>query len=280
MLQPAGWGKSLEEGSILMSESQVVVRSLETGVTWVEINRPDALNALNSAVLTELYFALSKIAEDPAIRVVVLRGAGEKAFVAGADIREMSAMNRPEASDFSRLGHSVATLLENMPKPTIAAVHGFALGGGMEMAIACDFILASERAVFGLPEVSLGLMPGFGGMLRLQKLVGVSRAKELIFTGAKFNAEEARLLGLVRTVVPSAGFFEEVEKIATQLAGFSMTAITEAKALIQEFSEPGGLHSKVDAEALQFGALFDTNDAREGMTAFMEKRKAEFERNT
>lgn len=259
--------------------SEVIVRDGGGGVTWVEINRPEALNALNASVLNELYLALHRLARDPAVRVVVVRGAGEKAFIAGADIKEMSALNRPEASDFSRLGHSVAILLESMPKPTIAAVHGFALGGGTEMAIACDFILASEKAVFGLPEVSLGLMPGFGGMLRLQKLLGVSRAKELIFTGAKFNAEDARVMGLVRQVYSQASFFEDVAKVAAQIAGMSATAIMEAKALIQEFSEPGGLHSKVDAEALHFGALFDTKDAKEGMAAFLEKRKPEFERN-
>jgi enoyl-CoA hydratase len=247
-----------------------------SGVCELTINRPEALNALNIGLLTALRERLTGIARDPSVRVLVIRGAGEKAFVAGADIREMQGMDRTQAARFSRQGHSVCMLLEEMPKVTIAAVHGFALGGGTELALACDFILASEKAQFGLPEVSLGVIPGFGGTIRLARVVGVARAKELVFSGDRIQAAEAKELGLIRTVYPQESFFAEVRAVATKIARQSLSAVITAKNLMNEFEETSGVHPKVDAEIYRFSALFGGADQLEGMKAFSEKRPARF----
>ena len=206
----------------------------------------------------------------------MIRGAGEKAFVAGADIREMQSLSRSAAAEFSRLGHAVCLLLEQMNKVTIAAVQGFALGGGTELALACDFILASEKAQFGLPEVTLGVIPGFGGTVRLMRVLGISRAKELLFSGERIKAQEAKELGLIRTVHPQEGFFNEVEAVAKRIAKNSLSAVTTAKALMNEFEESSGIHPKVDAEIHRFSGLFGSDDQKEGMAAFTEKRPAAF----
>jgi enoyl-CoA hydratase len=248
----------------------------DSGVVVVSINRPDALNALNQAVLLELKKTLMELSSDADARVIVLRGEGDKAFVAGADIREMQNMTRGQATDFARLGHSVCLLLEQMPKVTIAAVHGFALGGGTELSLACDFIMASEKAQFGLPEVSLGVIPGFGGTIRLSRAIGTAKAKEILFSGYRFKAEEAKSLGLIRQVYPQDQFFNEVMTQAKKIASNSLGAILSAKKLMNEFEETVGTHLKVDAEAHQFGTLFESFDQREGMNAFVEKRAAKF----
>ena len=225
----------------------VAVEHHEPGIAVVSINRPEALNALNKRVLTELKAALEVISSDPKVRVVVLRGAGEKAFIAGADIREMQNMNRSEAADLSRLGHSVCLMLEQMPKVTIAAVHGFALGGGTEITLACDFILASEKALFGLPEVSLGVIPGFGGTIRLARAVVIACAKQLIFTGARINATEAKDLGLIHHIYPQVSFFDDVLAYSKKIAVHSLDAIVVAKKLLNEFEENIGTYFKIDA---------------------------------
>jgi len=252
------------------------VENLDAGIVELSIHRPEALNALNIQLLGDLRERLKRISKDSSIRVLILRGSGEKAFVAGADIREMQGMFRSEAARFSRLGHEVCLLLEQMPKITIAAVHGFALGGGTELALACDFIMASERAQFGLPEVSLGVIPGFGGTLRLQRVVGSSRAKELVFSGDRIKAAEAKDLGLVRTVLGHEDFFEQVRGFARKIAANSLDAMIAAKDLINEFEESVGVHPKVDAEIYRFSALFEGPDQREGMMAFSEKRSPRF----
>ncbi len=248
-----------------------------SGVCELTIQRPEALNALNIEVLNELKVTLEEISKSSEIRVLVLKGAGDKAFVAGADIREMQAMDRSEAAIFARLGHHVCFLLESMPKVTIAAVHGFALGGGTELAMACDFIVASEKAQFGLPEVTLGVIPGFGGTIRLMRLVGLARAKELIFSGERIKAPEAKELGMIRTVIPQEGFLEAVRAMATRIAQNSMSAIIAAKSLMNEFQETVGIHPKADAEIHRFSGLFVSADRVEGMLAFTEKRPAHFE---
>lgn len=254
----------------------IQVEAGASGVTTVIINRPDALNALNWDLLTELKAELEKLSRDPGVRVLVLRGAGEKSFVAGADIKEMQPMDRSKATNLSRLGHSVCMLLEHMNKVTIAAVHGFALGGGTELALACDFILASEKALFGLPEVTLGVVPGFGGTIRLSRAVGSAVAKELIFSGLRFNAQEAKEMGMLRVVYPQATFFEDVTKLATKIAQNSLSAVITAKKLMNEFEEIVGIHPKVDGEIHQFAALFQSQDQIEGMAAFSEKRAPKF----
>jgi enoyl-CoA hydratase len=260
-----------------ISFTSIRLERREPGLAIVRIARPQALNALNTVTLRELREALRQLATDSSARVVVLAGEGEKAFIAGADITEMKDKSTSEGVEFSQVGHEVTKLLELMPKPTIAAVNGFALGGGTEMAIACDFILASETAVFGQPEVGLGIIPGFGATARLAKFVGFPRAKELIFTGRKFKADEALRLGLVAEVIPSSEFWDRVLAVATGIARQSSTAIAKSKSLLNEFSESVGLHMKLDAEAQAFGGLFGTADQREGMTAFVEKRKPLFQ---
>jgi len=249
----------------------------DSGILVVIVNRPEALNALNGKVLTELKSALNEAAQDPSVRVVVLTGDGPKSFIAGADILEMKSKVPQEAVEFAQQGQEVTKLLERMLKPTIAAVNGFALGGGCEMAMACDFIVASETASFGQPEVGLGLIPGFGGTIRLIKHVGLARAKDLIFSGRRIKAPEALQMGLVSQVFAAEGFLEKALEVARQISLNSAPAIAKAKALMNEFSESVGIDSKLDAEAHTFGRLFGSFDQREGMEAFASKRRPGFE---
>ena len=275
MLQLDGWVENQEEDFISM-DKLIKIERHEPGIAMIIINRPDALNALNHAVMVELKAAVEAVAKDSTVRVVILRGEGDKAFIAGADIREMQMMDRSAATDLSRLGNSICLLLEQMPKVTIAAVHGFALGGGTEFALACDFILASEKAQFGLPEVSLGVIPGFGGTIRLARAIGTSRAKQLVFTGERLKAEEARQIGLIRQVYAQDSFFKEVMELAVKTAKNSLIAIVAAKGLMNEFEENTGTHFKIDAEIHRFSGLFEHTDQREGMNAFIEKRQPMF----
>ncbi|MBC7384661.1 MAG: enoyl-CoA hydratase/isomerase family protein [Cryobacterium sp.] len=254
----------------------LLIEHAHPGIAILKINRPKALNALNSATLLELRRALLSLAQDDAVRVIVFTGEGEKAFIAGADISEMKDLTPGDGVGFSQVGHEVAKLLETMPKPVIAAVNGFALGGGTEMAIACDFIIASEKAIFGQPEVGLGIIPGFGGCFRLARAVGLPRAKELIYSGRKVKADEAKAMGLVNHVLPAEGFMEAVLVHAKSIALQSASAVSKAKTLMVEFTEAMGLNTKVDAESHAFGRLMGSFDQREGMTAFTEKRKPEF----
>jgi enoyl-CoA hydratase len=254
----------------------ISVKKIDFGVLELTIQREESLNALNIQLLMQLKAKLESISKDDSVRVLILRGAGEKAFVAGADIREMQNMSRSDAAGFSRLGHDVCLLLEHMPKVTIAAVHGFALGGGTELALACDFIMASDRAQFGLPEVSLGVIPGFGGTIRLQRVLGGPRAKELLFSGERIKAAEAKELGLIRAVIPQEGFFDHVRSFAQRISKNSMDAVVAAKRLMNEFEESVGVHLKVDAEVHRFSSLFEGADQREGMNAFVEKRSPAF----
>jgi len=260
-----------------MTPKNLVLERSDPGIQVVKISRPEALNALNTETLHELKQVLTKIAADNSVRVVVLTGAGEKSFIAGADIAEMKDKSVGEGTRFAQLGHEVTKLLELMPKPTIAAVNGFALGGGTEMAIACDFIIASDKAVFGQPEVGLGIIPGFGATIRLSKFVGMPKAKELIFTGRRIKADEALAIGLANHVYPAADFMPKVMDLAKSMATQSFSAISKAKQLMNEFSETVGLNFKLDAEAQAFGLLFGSVDQREGMNAFVEKRKPSFQ---
>ena len=260
-----------------MTPSNLVLLRQPPGILVIQIDRPTALNALNTETLQELHDVLKGAAVDQAIRVVVLMGGGDRAFIAGADIVEMKGKNHRDAIEFSKLGNEVAKLLELMPKPTIAAVNGFALGGGCEMAMACDFIVASESAVFGQPEVGLGLIPGFGGTFRLMKLVGMARAKDLIFSGRRIRAPEALQMGLVSQILPVADFKEKVMELAGQISRNSLSAVMKSKQLINEFSESVGLSFKADAESQAFGRLFGSHDQIEGVSAFVEKRKPSFE---
>jgi enoyl-CoA hydratase len=281
MSPQGGLGKKLEEAFTVMTLNNTFnnlkIEKLEKGVTVLKIARPQALNSLNTETLHEMKKALTAIARDSSVRVLVLTGEGEKAFIAGADIVEMKDKNVSEGVLFAQLGHEITKLLELMPKPTIAAVNGFALGGGTEMAIACDFIVASDKAVFGQPEVSLGIIPGFGATIRLAKFIGFPLAKELIFSGRRVKAEEAKEIGLVNHVYPSDSFMKSAIELAHSISQHSYSAIARAKALMNEFSESSGLNFKLDAEATSFGQLFGSADQREGMAAFVEKRKPAFQ---
>ncbi len=259
-----------------MAYKNLIIEQKPMGVTVLKISRPAALNALNTETLGELAQALGNISKDPSVRCLIFTGDGDKSFIAGADIIEMKDKNVEDGIEFAQSGHTVARMLETMPKPTIAAVNGFALGGGTEMAIGCDFILASDKAVFGQPEVGLGIIPGFGATFRLARFVGWPRAKELIFSGRRIKAEEALRIGLCNAVYKPEELMEKALELATQIASQSAIAVMRAKELMNQFCEPE-LHSKVDHEALAFGQIFGQADQREGMGAFAEKRKPKFQ---
>jgi enoyl-CoA hydratase len=255
----------------------LLIERREPGITVLKVNRPKALNALNSATLRELVDVLPKLVDDISVRVVVLSGEGDKAFIAGADISEMKDLSPSDGVVFSQLGHQVAKMIETFPKPIIAAVNGFALGGGTEIACSCDFIIASEKAVFGQPEVALGVIPGFGGTFRLSRFIGMPRAKEWVYSGRKIKAEEAFRVGLVNHLLPTDGFLDAAIEHAKAIALQSSSAVAKAKALMVEFTEAVGLNTKIDAESHAFGRLMGSHDQREGMGAFLEKRSARFE---
>jgi enoyl-CoA hydratase len=218
---------------------------------------------------------LRELAEDDGIRVLVLTGAGDRAFAAGADIKEMESMDVSEARAWGELGHECGRLLETMPKPTIAAVNGFALGGGCELALACDLRYASAAAKLGQPEVSIGIIPGWGGTQRLARVVGIGRAKELIYTGRMVDAEEALRIGLVNAVFAPEELLEKVLEIARSLAAKSPLVLAAAKEMTNR-SLQGELDAGLSEEAERFALLFDSEDQKEGMRAFVEKREPRF----
>ena len=245
----------------------VLVENAE-GVALVTIDRQDALNALNVETLTALRDRLRELAADDTARVIVLTGAGEKAFVAGADIKYMAGLEPGPARDWGGLGHEAALLLEEMPKPTIAAINGFALGGGCELALGCDIRFASSRARLGQPEIDVGIIPGWGGTQRLARVCGIGVAKELILTGRMVDAEEALRIGLVNAIADPV--LDHALDVARKLAEKAPLALAAAKRLIN--ASPGAL----DREAVEFGELFASEDAKEGLAAFAEKRPPTF----
>jgi enoyl-CoA hydratase len=252
----------------------VRVERQEDGIAVLTIDRREKLNSLNPQVVEEIGNALLDLEDDPP-RVTIVTGAGERAFVAGADISAMNEMTPLEAKKFSELGHAATALLDRSPVPTIAAVNGFALGGGCELALACDIRVAAENALFGFPEVTLGILPGLGGTQRLPRLVGPGIAKELIFSGRRIKAEEARMLNLVNRVVPEGEAFEAAKELAGEIASNGPVAVRHAKQATNKALNVD-LTSGLEYEADQFALLFATEDAREGMGAFVEKREAEF----
>jgi enoyl-CoA hydratase len=242
-------------------------------VALVTVDRQEAMNALDVATLTELRDRLREVAADEDVRVVIVTGAGEKAFVAGADIKYMSGLGVDEAKAWGALGHEAGRLLETMAKPTIAAVNGFALGGGCELALACDIRYASSGAKLGQPEVNLGIIPGWGGTQRLARVCGLGIAKELIFTGRVVGAEEALRIGLVNGVHDPV--LEQARETAALLASKSPIALGLMKQLANRAL--GGDHAEnLEAEGETFGELFSSEDAKEGLTAFVEKREPVF----
>ncbi len=245
----------------------------EEAVAIVTIDRQEAMNALDVATLTELRDHLRELADDNSARVVIVTGAGEKAFVAGADIKYMSGLDVQQAKEWGALGHETGRLLETMPKPTIAAINGFALGGGCELAVACDVRFAASGAKLGQPEVNLGIIPGWGGTQRIARLCGLGVAKELIFTGRIVGAEEALRIGLVNAVHDPV--LDKAREVAVLLASKSPTALRLMKELANRAL--GGDHEQnLEAEGEAFGELFSSEDAKEGLAAFVEKREPVF----
>jgi enoyl-CoA hydratase len=245
----------------------------EDAVAIVTVDRQDALNALDVDTLKRLWDALRSLADDDEVRVVILTGAGDRAFIAGADIKYMSGLGVQEAKAWGSLGHEVGRLLETMPKPTIAAVNGFALGGGCELALACDIRYASPSAKFGQPEVNLGIVPGWGGTQRLARVCGLGIAKELIFTGRTVDADEALRNQLVNAVHEPV--LDKARETARLLATKSPVALRVMKGLANRAL--GGEHAaNLEAEARSFGELFASEDAKEGLAAFVEKRDPNF----
>ncbi|HEY4715501.1 MAG TPA: enoyl-CoA hydratase-related protein [bacterium] len=257
-------------------EYKNIILSKKEGIAVLTINRPKSLNALNSSVLKEIECGLFEIHNERAYKVLIITGAGDRSFVAGADIGEMKDKLPLEAIEFADLGHRVLNFMENMEIPVIAAVNGYALGGGCELVLACDIVIASENAKFGQPEVNLGVIPGFGGTQRLPRLVGRNRAKELIFTGDIITAAEAHDMGIVNKVVAQTKLLDEANAMALKIITKGRIAIQFAKQCINKGLEEN-LDQALILEKAIFANLFATTDQKEGMAAFLEKRPAKFQ---
>ena len=256
-------------------EFQNLLYKKEGSIGILSINNPKSLNALNLAIFKEINTAIDMVEADEEVNVLIITGEG-KAFVAGADIEEMKNLNVEEAKKFGKIGSDVFRKIELMEKPVIAAVNGFALGGGCELAMSCDIRIASEKAKLGLPEVSLGITPGFSGTLRLPRLVGIAKAKELIFTGNIISAKDAEKMGLVNRVVPQEELMNITLKLANKIASVAQIAVKYSKVSINSGIETD-IETGMAMENDVFGLCFATEDQREGMTAFIEKRKPVFQ---
>jgi enoyl-CoA hydratase len=250
----------------------------EGGIALVTFNRPQVLNALNVQLVGELSEAMSRAKHDPAVKVVILTGSGEKAFAAGADIAELARLGTVEAVDFARRGQRVTREMEHLGKPIIAAINGFALGGGCEVAMACTLRVAADTARLGQPEVNLGIIPGYGGTQRLARLVGKGRAMDLILTGRMVKAEEALAMGLVNQVVPAAELMDAARKLAGTLMEKGPLALRFSMEAVHGGMEMG-LDDGLGWEAHLFGLSAATDDMKEGTAAFLEKRKPDFKGN-
>jgi enoyl-CoA hydratase len=256
-------------------EFKYIIYEKSEGIATITLNRQEALNAFNKEVIEEILQALEDIKADENIRVVILTGAGEKAFSAGADIKAMKGMNALKARELSLMGEKLCNALENLEKPVIAAINGYALGGGLEVAMACDIRIASENARMGQTEINIGLIPGWGGTQRLPRLIGKTKAKELIFTGKIIDAKTAEQLGIVNMVVPADKLKEAVHQFALELASKAPVALKVAKSLINKGSEIS-LDAAIALEREGFGVVASTEDLQEGVSAFIEKRKPTF----
>lgn len=248
---------------------------IDGNIATLILNRPEVLNALNSQLLEELKIALDELKSHKAVKVCILTGAGEKAFVAGADIKELSTLDPFGAAEFSMKSDIIKQKMDELSIPFIAAVKGYALGGGCELAMACDIIIASDDAKFGQPEINLGIIPGFGGTQRLTRLVGRGMAMELVLTGDIISAQQAKEIGLVNRIVPKDKLMDEVKDLALKIASKSKTAIMMAKRAI-DFGIETDLKTALEIERDAFAVLFSTDDHTEGLKAFLEKRKPVF----
>jgi enoyl-CoA hydratase len=256
-------------------EFKHIIYEKSEGIATITLNRPEALNAFSKEVVDEVLQVLEDVRNDENVRVVVLTGAGEKAFSAGADIKAMKGMNALKARELSLMGEKLCGSLENLEKPVIAAINGYALGGGLEVAMACDFRIAVENARVGQTEVNIGLIPGWGGTQRLTRLIGKTKAKELVFSGKMIDAKTAEQLGILNMVVPADKFREAVRQFALELAQKAPVAIKVAKALINKGADMS-LDAALALEREGFGVVASTEDLQEGVSAFTEKRKPVF----
>ena len=257
--------------------SKTVLLEVKNGIGYITINRPEALNALSSQVLADLNEVLDQVEKSEEIRVVIVTGAGEKAFVAGADIKEMDLMSPIQAFEYMTFANDTFTRLSDLRQPTIAVLNGYALGGGMELALSTDIRIGFEKTVVGFPEVGLGIIPGFAGTQRMSRLIGTSRAKELVFTARTVKGQEAYDLGILNKLVPAEELLSSAEELAAAIMKNAPLAVEKAKHVIQVGAElplKNAIRLETEAEAL----LFSTEDKLEGMRAFVEKRKAVFNR--
>jgi len=252
-----------------------ILFEVKDNVGILTINRPKVLNALNPKTLDEIEDVIDKIYKENLARVLIITGSGDKAFVAGADISEFPKMNSLEAKLFAKKGQDIFFKIENLPIPVIACVNGYALGGGCELAMSCDFIYASEKAKFGQPEINLGIIPGFGGTQRLARLIGRAKAKELCMTGIQISAQEAKELGLVTQIFKPEELMDKTMEIAKSMSKKSMVALRAIKEVINKGTEVD-LYTGCALEVEAFATSFSSEDAKEGATAFLEKRKPEF----
>ena len=255
---------------------ETILYEAREGIATITLNRPQVLNALNRSLLRELEMALTEARDDRAVKVLILTGTGDKAFAAGADIGELAELNPISGVDTARKGQSLTRFMEHLGKPILAAVNGFALGGGCEIAMACTLRVASEAARFGQPEVNLGVIPGYGGSQRLPRLVGKGRALDLILTGRMVGAQEAHSMGLVNAVVPAGELMDATRKLAGTLMEKGPLALRFAMEAVHGGLEMG-MDAALDWEAHLFGVCASTKDMKEGLSAFLEKRKADFQ---
>ncbi|MGD0160509.1 MAG: enoyl-CoA hydratase-related protein [Candidatus Bathyarchaeia archaeon] len=256
-------------------EFKYIIYEKSEGIATITLNRPEALNAFSREVVDEILQALQDVMNDENVRVVVLTGAGEKAFSAGADIKSMIGMTVLKARELSLMGEKLCLALENLEKPVIAALNGYALGGGLEVAMSCDLRIASENARMGQTEINIGLIPGWGGTQRLTRLIGRTKAKELVFTGRMIDAKTAEQLGIINMAVPQDKFKETVRQFALDLVSKAPVAVRVAKALINKGADIS-LDSALALEREGFGVVASTEDLKEGVSAFTEKRKPVF----
>jgi len=256
-------------------EFKYMIYEKSEGIATITLNRPEALNAFSEEVIDEVLQALEDVRNDENTRVVILTGAGEKSFSTGADIKAMKEMNALKARELSLMGEKICNALENLEKPVIAAINGYALGGGLEVAMSCDIRIASENARMGQTEINIGFIPGWGGTQRLTRLIGRTKAKELVFTGKMIDAKTAEQLGIVNMVVPADKFKETVRQFAAELASKAPVALKIAKALINKGADVS-LDAAIALEREGFGVVASTEDLQEGVSAFTEKRKPTF----
>ena len=256
---------------------KTILYEKKESIGTITLNRPKAMNALSSEMLRELSDLLDKVEEDDSVKVVIITGGNEKFFAAGADIKELESFQNPmDAHGFTKMAQAAITKFEDFDKPVIAAISGYALGGGLELSMACDIRIAAENASFGQPEITLGVIPGGGGTQRLPRLVGVPNAKELLYTGDRIDANEAHRIGLINKVVPVDSLMDEAMKMAKKIVSRPGVAVTITKLAVNSGVNTANIHSALEYEQRGFEILFSTEDQKEGMKAFIEKRKPVF----